>query len=133
MANQTARERKQLREYNRFYLTLMMLPSGCFCRYAFTTQAVCSRYVMTRLRNKQRSVWKGVEGGTARAPASPGRTGSYHSLRAILLSKTRMEPSPSPATMSERWESQERLVTQLSAPVGMSCGEGTHNPGSSYH
>lgn len=44
----------------------------------------------------------------------------YHSFGPILLSNTRTDPSPRPATMSERWESQERLVTQLSAPVGMS-------------
>lgn len=37
-----------------------------------------------------------------------------------------MEPSPSPATISERWESQDRLVTQLSAPVGMSWETHTH-------
>lgn len=44
----------------------------------------------------------------------------YHSFGPILLSNTRTDPSPRPATMSERWESQDRLVTQLSAPVGMS-------------
>lgn len=60
-------------------------------------------------------------------PSGPG-PGSYHSLRAILLSNTRMEPSPSPATINERWESQDRLVTQLSAPVGMSWGESTKQP-----
>lgn len=55
-----------------------------------------------------------------RTPPNPGRKGGYHSLRAILLSNTRMEPSPNPATIKERWESHERLVTQLSAPVGIS-------------
>lgn len=44
----------------------------------------------------------------------------YHSFGPILLSNTRTDPSPRPAAMRERWESQERLVTQLSAPVGMS-------------
>lgn len=46
--------------------------------------------------------------------------GPHHSFGPILLSKTRTEPSPRPATISDRWESQDRLVTQLSAPVGMS-------------
>lgn len=59
--------------------------------------------------------------------------GSYHSLRAILRSNTRMEPSPSPATISERWESQDRLVTQLSAPVGISWGQSTQQPSWDQH
>lgn len=37
------------------YLTLTMWPSGRFCRQAFTTQAVCSRNVMTRLRAEWRT------------------------------------------------------------------------------
>lgn len=45
---------------------------------------------------------------------------SYQSFGLILLSNTRTDPSPRPAAMSERWESQDKLVTQLSAPVGMS-------------
>lgn len=57
-----------------------------------------------------------------------GQHRDYHSLRAILRSNTRMEPSPSPATIRDRWESHDRLVTQLSAPVGMSCRESTQSP-----
>lgn len=45
---------------------------------------------------------------------------SYQSFGLILRSNTRTDPSPRPAAMSERWESQDKLVTQLSAPVGMS-------------
>lgn len=45
---------------------------------------------------------------------------SYQSFGLILRSKTRTDPSPRPAAMSERCESHDRLVTQLSAPVGMS-------------
>ncbi|TNN40298.1 hypothetical protein EYF80_049545 [Liparis tanakae] len=42
---------------------------------------------------------------------------AHHSLGPILRSNTRTEPSPRPATTRERRESQERLVTQESAPI----------------
>ena len=69
-----------------------MLSEVFFSRTTFTTQLRCSRRVITRL-----------------------------SFGDNLLSNKRTDPSPQPTTSSERpSESQTRLVTQLSAPVGMS-------------
>lgn len=46
---------------------------------------------------------------------------TYHSVEDNLLSNNRTVPSPQPAISNDRPnESEARLVTQLSAPVGMS-------------
>lgn len=65
------------------YLTLTMWPSGCFCRQTFTTQAVCSRYVMTRLQDGAGASGPGLGDGRARRlPTPPPALGSQTPGRA---------------------------------------------------
>lgn len=94
-----SREGNAVRAARAPYLTLTMWPSGRFCRQAFTTQAVCSRYVMTRLRGGRGAASEPGAGlGTAVAPSAR----AYPCVRSLVSRVhghgpgTRARPDPPP-------------------------------------